>query len=40
MTMSWLHKGSPSVIGAVSGAIAGEVGITPASGFVTRARRS
>jgi Amt family ammonium transporter len=34
MTMSWLHKGSPSVIGAVSGAIAGEVGITPASGFV------
>jgi Amt family ammonium transporter len=32
--MSWLHKGSPSVIGAVSGAIAGEVGITPASGFV------
>jgi len=34
LTMSWLHKGSPSVIGAVSGAIAGEVGITPASGFV------
>jgi ammonium transporter, Amt family len=34
MTMSWLHKGSPSVIGAVCGAIAGEVGITPASGFV------
>jgi Amt family ammonium transporter len=34
MTMSWLHKGSPSVIGAVSGAIAGEVCITPASGFV------
>jgi len=34
MTMSWLHKGSPSVIGAVSGAIAGEVAITPASGFV------
>jgi Amt family ammonium transporter len=34
LTMSWLHKGSPSVIGAVSGAIAGEVAITPASGFV------
>ena len=34
LTISWLHKGSPSVIGAVSGAIAGEVGITPASGFV------
>jgi len=34
LTMSWLHKGSPSVIGAFSGAIAGEVGITPASGFV------
>ncbi|HEU6439657.1 MAG TPA: ammonium transporter [Terriglobales bacterium] len=34
LTMSWLHKGSPSIIGAVSGAIAGEVGITPASGFV------
>jgi len=34
MTMNWLHKGTPSVIGAVSGAIAGEVGITPASGFV------
>jgi Amt family ammonium transporter len=34
LTMSWLHKGSPSVIGAVSGAIAGEVAITPASGYV------
>jgi Amt family ammonium transporter len=34
LTMSWLHKGSPSVIGAVSGAIAGEVCITPASGYV------
>jgi Amt family ammonium transporter len=34
LTMSWLHKGSPSVIGAASGAIAGEVAITPASGFV------
>jgi Amt family ammonium transporter len=34
MTVSWLHKGTPSVVGAVSGAIAGEVAITPASGFV------
>jgi Amt family ammonium transporter len=34
LTMSWLHKGSPSIIGAVCGAIAGEVCITPASGFV------
>jgi Amt family ammonium transporter len=34
LTMSWLHKGSPSLIGAVCGAIAGEVCITPASGFV------
>jgi Amt family ammonium transporter len=34
LTMSWMHKGSPSIIGAVSGAIAGEVAITPASGFV------
>ena len=34
MTMSWMHKGSPSLIGAVCGAIAGEVCITPASGFV------
>ena len=34
LTMSWLHKGSPSVIGAVSGAIAGEVAVTPASGYV------
>ncbi len=34
MTMSWLHKGSPSVIGAAAGAVAGLVAITPASGFV------
>jgi Amt family ammonium transporter len=34
LTVSWLHRGSPSVVGAVSGAIAGEVAITPASGFV------
>ncbi len=34
MTMSWLHKGSPSVLGAAAGAVAGLVAITPASGFV------
>jgi Amt family ammonium transporter len=35
MTMSWVHKGSPSVLGAAAGAVAGLVAITPASGFVT-----
>lgn len=34
MTVSWLHKGSPSVLGAAAGAVAGLVAITPASGFV------
>ncbi len=34
VTVSWLHKGSPSVLGAISGAVAGLVAITPASGFV------
>ena len=32
--VGWLHKGSPSVVGAVSGAVAGLVAITPASGYV------
>jgi Amt family ammonium transporter len=35
MTMSWVQKGSPSVLGAAAGAVAGLVAITPASGFVT-----
>jgi Amt family ammonium transporter len=35
MTMSWVHKGNPSVLGAAAGAVAGLVAITPASGFVT-----
>lgn len=35
MTMSWWHKGQPSVLGAAAGAVAGLVAITPASGFVT-----
>jgi len=30
----WLHNGKPSVLGAISGAVAGLVAITPASGFV------
>jgi len=34
VTMSWLHKGSPSVVGAAAGCVAGLVAITPASGFV------
>jgi Amt family ammonium transporter len=35
MTVSWLHKGQPSVLGAAIGAVAGLVAITPAAGFVT-----
>jgi Amt family ammonium transporter len=31
----WAVKGKPSVLGAISGAVAGLVAITPASGFVT-----
>jgi len=37
VTLSWLHRGSPSVIGAAVGAVAGLVAITPAAGFVTPA---
>ncbi len=35
MILSWLHKGKPSIIGALTGAIAGLIAITPAAGFVT-----
>jgi ammonium transporter, Amt family len=35
MTASWVHHGSPSVLGAAAGAVAGLVAITPASGYVT-----
>jgi Amt family ammonium transporter len=35
MTVSWAHKGHPSVLGAAAGAVAGLVAITPAAGFVT-----
>jgi ammonium transporter, Amt family len=34
MTVSWIHKGAPSVLGAAVGAVAGLVAITPASGYV------
>jgi Amt family ammonium transporter len=34
MTAEWLGKGKPTVLGAASGAVAGLVAITPASGFV------
>jgi Amt family ammonium transporter len=32
--MEWLHNRRPTVLGAISGAVAGLVAITPASGFV------
>jgi len=34
MVAEWLHRGKPTVIGIISGAVAGLVAITPASGFV------
>jgi Amt family ammonium transporter len=33
--VEWIHRGKPTVLGAASGAVAGLVAITPASGFVT-----
>ena len=33
--IDWFKKGKPTAIGAISGAVAGLVGITPAAGFVT-----
>ncbi|NPV92983.1 MAG: ammonium transporter [Firmicutes bacterium] len=35
LVIEWLHQGKPTVLGAVSGSIAGLGAITPASGFVT-----
>jgi Amt family ammonium transporter len=35
MFVEWLSRGKPTVLGAASGAVAGLVAITPASGFVT-----
>jgi Amt family ammonium transporter len=32
--MEWVHRGKPTTLGAASGAVAGLVAITPASGFV------
>ena len=34
MFAEWMQHGKPSVLGAISGAVAGLVAITPASGFV------
>lgn len=34
MVAEWIKSGKPSVLGAISGAVAGLVAITPASGFV------
>ncbi len=33
--IEWVKHGKPTVLGAISGAVAGLVGITPAAGFVT-----
>jgi len=35
LIVEWLHHGKPTVLGLVSGAVAGLVAITPACGFVT-----
>ena len=37
MFADWIARGKPSVLGAISGAVAGLVAITPASGFVNPA---
>ncbi|MFH1124496.1 MAG: ammonium transporter [Pseudomonadota bacterium] len=34
LMVEWLHRGKPTTLGAASGAVAGLVAITPASGFV------
>ncbi|RJQ47772.1 MAG: ammonium transporter [Nitrospiraceae bacterium] len=35
MVIEWLQRGKPTALGAVSGAVAGLAGITPAAGFVS-----
>jgi len=35
LVVEWLRIGKPTVLGGISGAVAGLVGITPAAGFVT-----
>ena len=34
LAAEWIHNGKPSVLGGISGSVAGLVAITPASGFV------
>jgi Amt family ammonium transporter len=34
LAAEWMHNGKPSVLGGISGCVAGLVAITPASGFV------
>ncbi|MDR3557159.1 MAG: ammonium transporter [Syntrophobacteraceae bacterium] len=34
MLVEWIHRGKPTALGFASGAVAGLVGITPASGFI------
>ena len=40
MLVEWVAKGKPSLLGIASGAVAGLVAITPASGFVLPERRA
>jgi Amt family ammonium transporter len=35
LLVEWLRDGKPSILGGITGAVAGLVAITPASGFVT-----
>ncbi len=35
MIVEWMHHGKPTLLGVVSGAVAGLVAVTPAAGFVT-----
>jgi len=35
LAMEWIRDGKPSILGGITGAVAGLVAITPASGFVT-----
>jgi len=35
LLVEWIRLGKPTVLGGISGAVAGLVGITPAAGFVT-----
>ncbi len=35
LAAEWMHSGKPSMLGGISGCVAGLVAITPASGFVT-----